>query len=167
MAPTSASGVAGFMMGTRAHQTHHPVSRVSIFVSLWLVPQRGGTGNPGYGSGHFRAAVGIPYFLWQWTHDWYFLSFAAATPDERSRIAGPGVPLESVSSQQPRDGAGLAVRPDDAALQEILDGAMLTGFLPTATSSSAWPSFHWGDSSYFMIPMYGTLIAAGSVGIER
>ena len=51
----------------------------ALFVSLWLVPQRSWYRRPWiWLAGVIALLCAIPYMLWQRSHDWYFLSYAAS-----------------------------------------------------------------------------------------
>jgi hypothetical protein len=139
---------------------------LAIFLSLWLVPQRTWYRQPWIWVGSLIAFLcGIPYAVWQWSHDWYFLSYAS-TYAGRTTHASPV--LEFLWHQ---------LLPNNLASFPV----WLTG-LVVLLFGRPWARFRFfglaylvlclavffvGGQFYFMIPMYGVLIAAGSAGIER
>jgi tetratricopeptide (TPR) repeat protein len=139
---------------------------LAIFVSLWLIPERRWYGQPWIWLGALIALLcAIPYVLWQSSHDWYFLSYAT-TYAGRTTHASPI--LDFLWNQ---------LLPNNLATIPI----WFTGLIMLLFRKQWAPYrffgfsylvlciaiFFLGGQFYFMIPIYGVLIAAGSVGIER
>ncbi len=138
----------------------------SIFVTLWLVPQRTWYKSPWIWLGGVIALLcGIPYMYWQGTHDWYFLSYAA-TYAGRTTHAAPV--LDFLWNQ---------LLPNNPVLFPV----WLTGLLMLLFRRE-WKAYRFfgycyiilcvslfifGGQFYFVIPMYGVLLAAGAVRIEQ
>jgi hypothetical protein len=139
---------------------------LAIFVSLWLVPERRWFKQPWIWLAALIALLcAIPYLLWQWAHGWYFLSYAS-TYAGRTTHASPI--LEFLWHQ---------LLPNNLAAVPV----WLTGF-GMLLFRKQWAAYRFfgycylilclaifflGGQFYFMIPIYGVLIAAGSVGIEQ
>jgi 4-amino-4-deoxy-L-arabinose transferase-like glycosyltransferase len=139
---------------------------LAIFVSLWLVPERRWFKQPWIWLAALIALLcAIPYLLWQWAHGWYFLSYAS-TYAGRTTHASPI--LEFLWHQ---------LLPNNLASVPV----WLTGLIMLLFRKQ-WAAYRFfgycylilciavfvlGGQFYFMIPIYGVLIAAGSVGIER
>ena len=137
----------------------------TLFVSLWLVPQRIWYRQPWiWLAGVVAFLCGLPYFFWQWNHDWYFLSYAA-TYAGRTTHASPV--LEFLWNQ---------ILPNNLVMLPV----WALG-LATLLFKKGWAAYRLfgycylvlivtlfilGGQFYFMIPMYGVLVAAGSVRIE-
>ncbi len=139
---------------------------LTIFVSLWLIPERKWYRQPWIWLGALIAlCCSIPYVLWQWSHGWYFLSYAS-TYAGRTTHASPV--LEFLWHQ---------LFPNNLASAPVwLSGLLLLLFRKQWTPYRFFgycylvlglAIFFLGGQFYFIIPMYGVLIAAGSVGIER
>jgi hypothetical protein len=139
---------------------------LAIFLSLWVVPERRWYREPWIWLGALVAFLcAIPYVLWQSAHGWYFLSYASGYAD-RTTHASPV--LEFLWHQ---------LFPNNLAAAPV----WLLG-LTALLFRKAWSRYRFfgyaylilcaaifflGGQFYFMIPMYGVLVAAGSVGIER
>jgi hypothetical protein len=139
---------------------------LAIFISLWMTPQRRWYRQPWIWLGAVIALLcSIPYVLWQWSHGWYFLSYASTYAD-RTTHASPV--LEFLWHQ---------LLPNNLASMPV----WLTGLI-MLLFRKPWAAYRFfgfcylvlclaifflGGQFYFMIPIYGVLIAAGSVGIER
>ena len=138
----------------------------SIFVTLWLVPQRSWYKSRWIWLGGVIALLcGIPYMYWQATHGWYFLSYAA-TYAGRTTHASPV--LDFLWNQ---------LLPNNPVLFPV----WLTGLLMLLFKRE-WKAYRFfgycyivlcvtlfilAGQFYFVIPMYGVLLAAGSVQLER
>ncbi len=139
---------------------------LAFFVSLWLIPERRWYRQPWIWLGALLALCGaIPYVRWQWSHGWYFLSYAG-TYAGRTTHASPV--LEFLWHQ---------LLPNNLASVPV----WITGLLMLLFRKQ-WAAYRFfgysylvlclaifvlGGQFYFMIPIYGVLIAAGSVCIER
>ena len=139
---------------------------LAIFFSLWMIPERRWYKQPWIWIGALIALLcAIPYVLWQASHGWYFLSYAS-TYAGRTSHASPI--LEFLWNQ---------LLPNNLATVPVwLAGLIMLLF------RKQWAAYRFfgisylvlclaifllGGQFYFMIPIYGVLIAAGSVGIER
>ncbi len=138
----------------------------TIFVSLWMVPQRCWYRRPWIWLAAVIALLcGLPYILWQWNHDWYFLSYAASYAG-RATHASPV--LDFLWNQ---------ILPNNPVLLPVwlMGLAMLLfkkewrgyrlfgyGYLVLLVTL-----FALGGQFYFMIPIYSVLLAAGAVTIEQ
>jgi hypothetical protein len=138
----------------------------TIFVSLWMVPQRSWYKRPWIWLAAVIALLcGVPYALWQWKHDWYFLSYAASYA---GRTTHSSPVLDFLWNQ---------ILPNNPILLPVwlLGLAMLLfkkewrgyrlfgyGYLMLLVTL-----FFLGGQFYFMIPIYTVLLAAGSVRIEQ
>jgi len=139
---------------------------VAIFVSLWLVQERRWFFRPWiWISALIAFASVIPYVLWQKAHGWYFFSFAG-TYAQRTTHSSPV--LDFIWNQ---------VLPNNIALLPVwLIGLCVLLF------SRGWSKYRFfgfaylvlcaaifwlGGQFYFMMPIYGVLVAAGAVWIER
>ena len=139
---------------------------LAIFLSLWLTSNRKWFRQPWIWLGAVLALLfAIPYLLWQSSHGWYFLSYAS-TYAGRTTHASPI--LEFLWHQ---------LLPNNLVSFPI----WLTGLIMLLFRKQ-WAAFRLfglcylilclaifflGGQFYFMIPIYGVLIAAGSVSIER
>jgi hypothetical protein len=139
---------------------------LAIFVSLWLIPERRWYRQPWIWLAALIAVpFVIPYAHWQWTHGWYFLSYAATYSGRTSHTA----PVMEFLWHQ--------FLPNNPATAPVwLTGLLLLLFRKSWTTYRFFAYcyivlfvavFAVGGQFYFMIPMYGILIAAGSVGIEQ
>lgn len=139
---------------------------LAIFVSLWLIPERRWFRQPWIWLGALIAFLcAIPYLLWQSAHDWYFLSYATTYAD-RTTHTSPF--LEFLWHQ---------ILPNNlASLPLWLTGLVMLLF------RKRWAAYRFfgycylilclaifflGGQFYFMIPIYGVLIAAGAVSVEQ
>ena len=139
---------------------------LALFIALWLVPQRAYFKSKWIWLGAMIALVfSIPFVLWQFKHDWYFLDFAVYYS---GGIAYQASFPEFLWSQ---------ILPNNIFGMPIwLTGLVLTLF------SSGWKryrlfglmyvnifllAFFLGLKFYFTIPIYTVLLAAGSVKIEN
>ncbi len=135
-----------------------------IFLSLWLVPERRWFKQPWIWLAALIAFLGaIPYVHWQWTHGWYFLSYATTYA---ARTTHDSPVLEFLWHQ---------LLPNNLATAPV----WITGLILLLVRKSPYRFFGYcylvlcvaifilGGQFYFMIPMYSLLIAAGAVGIER
>jgi hypothetical protein len=139
---------------------------LAIFVSLWLVPERGWYRHPWIWLGAAIALLSsLPYVLWQGSHGWYFLSYATSYA---GRTTHESPVLDFLWSQ---------LLPNNLALMPIWVVGLgmllfsrqwvryrffgLTYLVVCATL------FYLGGQFYFMIPVYCVLAAAGSVSIEH
>ncbi len=137
-----------------------------IFVSLWLVPQRSWYRQPWiWLAGVIALLCGLPYMLWQSSHDWYFLSYAASYS---GRVTHAYPVLEFLWHQ---------ILPNNPVMFPVwaIGLVMLLfrrqwktyrifGYMYIVLSVAL---FVLGGQFYFMIPIYGVLVAAGSVRIEQ
>jgi hypothetical protein len=139
---------------------------LAIFLSLWVIPERRWFTRPWIWLGALIALLcAIPYVLWQWSHGWYFLSYAS-TYAGRTTHASPV--LDFLWNQ---------LLPNNLACVPV----WLTGLIMLLFRRQ-WAAYRFfgfcylvlclaifflGGQFYFMIPIYGVLIAAGSVGIEQ
>jgi tetratricopeptide (TPR) repeat protein len=107
----------------------------------------------------------VPYMIWQWTHGWYFLSYAS-TYAGRTTHASPVLEflwhqlLPNNLATAPFWSIGLAL----LLFRKQWAAYRLFGYCFLVLCLAI---FFMGGQFYFMIPIYGVLIAAGSVGIER
>ena len=139
---------------------------LAIFLTLWMIPERTWFRQPWIWLGACIALLcAIPYVLWQWSHGWYFLSYASSYAG-RTTHASPV--LDFLWSQ---------LLPNNLASAPI----WLTG-LVMLLFRKEWAAYRFfglcylvlcaavfflGGQFYFMIPIYGVLIAAGAVRIEQ
>jgi len=136
---------------------------LAIFVSLWLIPERRCYKQPWIWLGGIIALLcGLPYLLWQGAHGWYFLSYAE---NYAGRTTHTSPILEFLWHQ---------LFPNNLATAPVwLTGLLLLfrrrryRFFGYCYIVLCVAIFFLGGQFYFMIPIYGVLIAAGSVGIER
>ncbi len=138
----------------------------SIFVTLWLVPQRAWYKTRWIWLGGVIALLcGIPYMYWQATHDWYFLSYAA---NYAGRTTHTSPVMDFLWNQ---------LLPNNPVLFPV----WLTGLL-VLLFKREWKAYRFfgycyivlcvtlfilAGQFYFVIPMYAVLLAAGSVQLER
>jgi len=139
---------------------------LAIFVSLWMIPQRRWYKQPWIWLGALVALLwAIPYVLWQSSHGWYFLSYAS-TYAGRTTHASPV--LEFLWHQLlPNNLASLPVWLTGLIMLLFRKQWAAYRFFGFCYLILCLAIFFLGGQFYFMIPMYGVLIAAGSVGIER
>ncbi len=139
---------------------------LTIFLSLWLIPQRSWYRRPWIWVGGCMALIcAIPYAIWQSHHDWYFLDYAA-TYAGRTTHASPI--LEFLWNQ---------ILPDNIVLLPVWMlglGLLLFGqswaryrFFGYGYLILSVAVFVLGGQFYFMIPIYAVLVAAGGVWIEQ
>ena len=138
----------------------------AIFVSLWFVPERSWYKKPWiWLAGVIALLCGIPYALWQASHGWYFLSYAASYS---GRVTHTFPVLDFLWNQ---------LLPNNPALAPIwVIGLVMLLF------SREWKKYRFfgycylvlcatlflaGGQFYFMMPIYAVLVAAGSVRIEQ
>lgn len=139
---------------------------LAIFVSLWLVPQRTHLKSKWiWIAGLITALFSIPFVIWQFQHDWYFIDFAT------------------------NYGGGLSYR---ASLPEFLWNQLfpnnlmnfpvwLTGLI-LLLFSSEWKRYRFfgfaylvlfflfyflGAKFYFLVPFYTILLSVASIKIEE
>jgi hypothetical protein len=139
---------------------------LAIFLSLWMIPERKWYTQPWIWLGALVALLcAIPYVLWQWSHGWYFLSYASTYAGRTTHAS----PILAFLWNQ--------ILPNNlASLPVWLTGLILLLF------RKQWATYRFfgycylvlcvaifflGGQFYFMIPIYGVLIAAGSVGVEQ
>jgi tetratricopeptide (TPR) repeat protein len=139
---------------------------LAIFLSLWLIPERRWYKQPWIWLGALIALLcAIPYVLWQWSHGWYFLSYAS-TYAGRTTHASPI--LEFLWHQfLPNNPASLPVWLTGVILLLFRRQWAAYRFFGFCYLVLCVAIFFLGGQFYFMIPIYGVLIAAGSVGIEQ
>jgi len=139
---------------------------LAIFLSLWMIPERRWYRQPWIWVGALIALLcAIPYVLWQWSHDWYFLSYAN-TYAGRTTHASPI--LEFLWHQLlPNNLASLPVWLTGLILLLFRRQWAAYRFFGFCYLILCLAIFFLGGQFYFMIPIYGVLIAAGSVGIEQ
>ena len=138
----------------------------SIFVSLWLVPQRSWFRQPWiWLAGVIALLCGIPYALWQASHGWYFLSYAASYS---GRVTHTSPVLDFLWNQLlPNNPVMFPVWA--IGLVMLLFGRewkpyRLFGYTYLVLCLTL---FFLGGQFYFMLPIYAVLVAAGSVRIEQ
>ena len=139
---------------------------LAIFVTLWIVPERRWYRQPWIWLGALIALLlGIPYALWQWSHGWYFLSYAS-TYAGRTTHASPI--LDFLWNQLlPNNLAAVPVWMTGLVLLLFRGQWAVYRFYGFIYLVLCLALFLLGGQFYFMIPIYGVLIAAGSVGIEQ
>jgi len=139
---------------------------LAIFLSLWMIPERKWYRQPWIWLGALIAlCCAIPYMLWQWSHDWYFLSYAS-TYAGRTTHASPI--LEFLWHQLlPNNLATFPVWLTGLVLLLFRKQWAAYRFFGYSYLILCLAIFFLGGQFYFMIPIYGVLIAAGSVGIEQ
>jgi hypothetical protein len=138
---------------------------LAVFVSLWLVPQRAYFKSKWIWLGGMIALVfSIPFVLWQFRHDWYFLDFATSYSGGIAYMAS--FPEFLWSQILPNNifafpiwatGLGLLLFSSDWKLYRLFGLMYVIIF---------FLAFFLGVKFYFMIPMYPILLAVGSVKIE-
>ena len=138
----------------------------ALFASLWLVPQRSWYRRPWiWLAGVIALLCGIPYALWQASHGWYFLSYAASYS---GRVTHSSPVLDFLWNQ---------LLPNNPALAPVWAvGLMMLLFRHTWKMYRIFgylyivlclTLFFMGGQFYFMLPIYAVLVAAGSVQIEQ
>ncbi|RPH37875.1 hypothetical protein EHM92_01560 [bacterium] len=138
----------------------------TLFASLWLVPQRNWYRRPWiWLAGVVALLCAVPYMLWQASHDWYFLSYAASYSG-RTTHASPV--LDFLWNQ---------LLPNNPAMFPVWAiGLVMLLFrrewkpyriLGYAYIILCVTLFFLGGQFYFMLPIYAVLVAAGSVQIEQ
>jgi tetratricopeptide (TPR) repeat protein len=139
---------------------------LAIFLSLWIIPERRWYRQPWIWLGALVALLGaIPYVLWQWSHGWYFLSYAS-TYAGRTTHSSPI--LEFLWNQLlPNNLATLPVWLIGLVMLLFRKQWAAYRFFGFCYLVLCVAIFFLGGQFYFMIPIYGVLIAAGAVGIER
>jgi len=138
---------------------------LAIFLSLWLVPQRRWYGQPWIWLAALVAVLfAIPYIIWQGNHGWYFLSYASSYSG-RTTHASPI--LEFLWHQLlPNNLASVPVWLTGLVLLLFRKQWAPYRFFGYCYLVLCVAIFMTGGQFYFMIPIYGVLIAAGSVAIE-
>ena len=138
----------------------------AIFISLWMIRERAWYARPWIwlGAG-ISLLCAFPYVIWQWTHGWYFLSYAT-TYSGRATHASPV--LDFLWNQ---------ILPNNLALLPVwMLGLVLLlfarqwskyRFFGFAYAILCVTLFFLGGQFYFMMPIYSVLVAAGSVWIEQ
>jgi tetratricopeptide (TPR) repeat protein len=139
---------------------------LAIFLSLWIIPERRWYRQPWIWLGALLALLcAIPYSLWQWSHGWYFLSYAS-TYAERTTHESPV--LNFLWHQLfPNNLASLPVWLTGLIVLLFRKQWAVYRFFGYCYLVLSLAIFVLGGQFYFMIPMYGVLIAAGSVGVEQ
>ncbi len=139
---------------------------LGIFLSLWMIPQRRWYRQPWIWLGALVALLcSIPYVLWQWSHGWYFLSYASRYAG-RTTHASPV--LEFLWNQLlPNNLATFPVWLTGLIMLLFRREWIAYRFFGFCYLVLGLAVFFLGGQFYFMIPIYGVMIAAGSVGIER
>jgi hypothetical protein len=139
---------------------------LAIFLSLWLIPERQWFRRPWIWLGALIASLcAIPYVLWQGSHGWYFLSYAA-TYAGRTTHASPFI--EFLWHQLlPNNLASVPVWLTGLILLLFRKQWSRYRFFGYCYLILCLALFFLGGQFYFMIPIYGVLIAAGSTGIEH
>lgn len=138
----------------------------SLFVSLWLVPQRGWYKRPWiWIAGVIALACAVPYMLWQSSHDWYFLSYAASYSGRTTHTSpvldflwNQLLPNNPAMFPVWAIGLGMLLFGRQWKLYRIL------GYVYIVLCVTL---FFLGGQFYFMLPIYAVLVAAGSVRIEQ
>ncbi len=139
---------------------------LAIFLSMWLIPERKWYKQPWIWLGALIALVcAIPYGLWQWSHGWYFLSYAS-TYAGRTTHASPI--LDFLWNQLlPNNLATVPVWLIGLTMLLFRKQWAAYRFFGFCYLILCMAVFFLGGQFYFMIPIYGVLIAAGSVRIEQ
>jgi len=139
---------------------------LGIFLSLWMIPERKWYRQPWIWLGAFVAFLcAIPYGLWQWSHGWYFLSYAS-TYAGRTTHASPI--LDFLWNQLlPNNLASVPVWLTGLIMLLFRKQWAAYRFFGLCYLVLCVAIFFLGGQFYFMIPIYGVLIAAGAVGIEQ
>jgi Dolichyl-phosphate-mannose-protein mannosyltransferase len=139
---------------------------LAIFLSLWLIPERRWFRRPWIWLGALIAlSCAIPYILWQGSHGWYFLSYAA-TYAGRTTHTSPFI--EFLWHQLlPNNLASVPVWLTGLILLLFRKQWARYRFFGYCYLVLCLAVFFLGGQFYFMIPIYGVLIAAGSTGIEQ
>lgn len=138
---------------------------LTIFISLWLVPQRKYFKSKWiWLSGMIALVFSIPFVLWQYKHNWYFWDFVTSYSGGIAYVAS--FPEFLWSQILPNNIFGLPVWATGLGLllfsskwkQYRLFGLMyvIIFFL----------SYFLGVKFYFLIPMYSILFSVGSIKIE-
>jgi hypothetical protein len=159
--------IAGFLMGLgMLTKLTILFLGLAIFVSLWLVPGRKWFRQPWIWLAALSAFLcAIPWVLWQSSHGWYFLSYASTYADRTTHEAPV---LEFLWHQiLPNNPAALPVWFTGLALLLFRRSWKPYRFFGYCYLVLCLAVFFMGGQFYFMIPIYGVLIAAGAVGIER
>jgi hypothetical protein len=138
----------------------------SLFVSLWFVPQRNWFKRPWiWFAGVIAVLCAVPYMLWQASHGWYFLSYAASYS---GRVSHASPVLDFLWNQIlpnnplmfPVWAIGLAM----LLFRRRWNAYRIFGYLYIVLCVTL---FVLGGQFYFMMPIYAVLVAAGSVRIEQ
>jgi hypothetical protein len=139
---------------------------LAIFISLWLIPERKWYGQPWIWMGACVALLcAIPYILWQASHGWYFLSYASSYA---SRTTHASPVLDFLWSQLlPNNLASTPVWLTGLAMLLLRKDWAAYRFFGLAYLVLCLSIFFLSGQFYFMIPIYGVLIAAGAVQIEQ
>ncbi len=107
----------------------------------------------------------IPYVLWQGSHGWYFLSYAA-TYSGRTTHASPFI--EFLWHQLlPNNLASVPLWLTGLILLLLSKQWALYRFFGYCYLILCLAVFFLGGQFYFVIPIYSVLIAAGSTGVEQ
>jgi MFS family permease len=138
----------------------------SIFIALWFVPQRRWFAQPWIWLGGVIALLcSIPVALWQHHYGWYFLEYATSYA---GRTTHESPVFDYLWSQ---------ILPNNLFAFPV----WLTGLVVLLFHNQWKPyrlfglfyvvvlllMFFLGGQFYFMVPVYGLLLAAGSVVLER
>ncbi len=139
---------------------------LGIFLSLWLVPERRWYRRPWIWLAAMIALLcAIPYVLWQWEHGWYFLSYASSYA---GRTTHSSPVLEYLWNQLlPNNLATLPVWLIGLLMLLLRKRWAAYRFFGLCYLVLLVSLFFLGGQFYFMIPIYGVLIAAGAVRIEQ
>ena len=139
---------------------------LAIFLSLWMVPARRWYRQPWIWLGALVAVLcAIPYILWQWSHGWYFLSYAS-TYAGRTTHASPL--LDFLWNQLlPNNLASLPIWLTGLIMLLFRKQWAAYRFFGYCYLVLCLAIFFLGGQFYFMIPIYGVLLAAGAVRIEQ
>jgi hypothetical protein len=131
-----------------------------------MIPERKWYRQPWIWLGAFVALLcAIPYVLWQWSHGWYFLSYAS-TYAGRTTHASP-IPDFLWNQLLPNNLASIPVWLTGLIMLLFRKQWAAYRFFGLCYLVLCLAIFFLSGQFYFMIPIYGVLIAAGAVGIEQ
>jgi hypothetical protein len=138
----------------------------TLFVSLWLVPQRSWYKRPWiWLAGVIALLCAVPYMLWQQAHGWYFLSYAASYA---GRTTHSSPVIDFLWNQiLPNNIAMLPVWAIGLAMLLFKREWKLYRIFGYVYIVLCLAMFFLGGQFYFMLPIYAVLVAAGSVQIEQ
>ena len=138
---------------------------LAVFVSLWLVPQRAHFKSKWIWFGGMIVSVfSIPFVLWQFKHDWYFLGFAASYSGGIAYVAS--FPEFLWSQILPNNIFALPIWVTALGLLLFSSDWKLYRLFGLMYVIIFFLAFFLGVKFYFIIPMYSILLAVGSVKIE-